>query len=120
MVGVAVFGTILATILSSQLPKYMPAELQKAGVQGMSFSMGQLESGNVAIVGDRIKGQLRGTYDKIEAVMTRGDQAAAREPARRPAAAGHVQGHAPGADGNRRRRGGRFGRSRRVPRRGSM
>jgi EmrB/QacA subfamily drug resistance transporter len=78
VVGVAVFGTVLASVLSSQLPKYMPAELQKAGVQGMSFSMGQLESGNVSIVGDRIKGQLRGTYDKIEAVMTRGDRDAAR------------------------------------------
>lgn len=78
VVGVAVFGTILATILSSRLPQYMPAELQKSGVQSMSFSMGQLESGNISVVGDRIKGQLRGTYDKIEAVMTRGDQAAAQ------------------------------------------
>ena len=31
VVGVAVFGTILATILSSQLPKYMPAELSRPG-----------------------------------------------------------------------------------------
>ncbi len=76
-IGVAVFGTILASVLSTQLPKYMPAQLQNAGVQSMSFSMGQLESGNISVVGDRIKGQLRGTYDKIEAVMTRGDQAAA-------------------------------------------
>ena len=29
VIGVAVFGTILASVLSSQLPKYMPAELQK-------------------------------------------------------------------------------------------
>src|SRR5208337_2611601 len=44
-IGVAVFGTILATVLSAQLPKYMPAGMQKSGMAGMSFSMGQLESG---------------------------------------------------------------------------
>ncbi len=77
-IGVAVFGTILAGVLSEQLPRYMPAECRRPGVGSMSFSMGQLESGNVAAVGDQIKGQLRGTYGKIEAVMTRGDRAAAK------------------------------------------
>jgi MFS family permease len=75
-IGVAVFGTILATVLSAQLPKYMPSGMQKAGVTGIDFSMGQLESGNIESVGDQIKAQMRATYGRIEAVMTRNDQAA--------------------------------------------
>jgi EmrB/QacA subfamily drug resistance transporter len=75
-IGVAVFGTILATVLSTQLPRYMPAGMQNAGTAGMSFSMGQLESGNIESVGDQIKTRLRATYGRIEAVMTRADPAA--------------------------------------------
>jgi EmrB/QacA subfamily drug resistance transporter len=75
-IGVAVFGTILATVLSVQLPKYMPSGMQNAGMAGMSFSVGQLESGNIETVGGQIKARMRGTYDRIEAVMTRNDQAA--------------------------------------------
>jgi EmrB/QacA subfamily drug resistance transporter len=75
-IGVAVFGTILATVLSTQLPRYMPEGMQKAGMGGMSFSMGQLESGNIETVGAQIRGQMRATYNRIEAVMTRNDQAA--------------------------------------------
>jgi EmrB/QacA subfamily drug resistance transporter len=75
-IGVAVFGTILATVLSTQLPKYMPAGMQGSGMSSMNISMGQLESGNLQSVGDQIKARMRGTYDKIEAVMTRGDAAA--------------------------------------------
>jgi len=75
-VGVAVFGTILATVLSAQLPRYLPAQMQQSGAGSMNLSMGQLESGNVTSVGDQIKTQLTGTYTKIEAVMTKNDQAA--------------------------------------------
>ncbi|MGA2380181.1 MAG: MDR family MFS transporter [Spirochaetia bacterium] len=75
-IGVAVFGTILATVLSAQLPKYMPSGIRNAGMAGMSFSMGQLESGNIESVGDRIKAQMGATYDRIEAFMTRSDPAA--------------------------------------------
>jgi EmrB/QacA subfamily drug resistance transporter len=75
-IGVAVFGTILATALSAQLPRYMPAGMQNAGVTGVHFSMGQLESGNIESIGDQIKAQLGATYGKIEAVMTRNDQSA--------------------------------------------
>jgi hypothetical protein len=46
-IGVAVFGTILATVLSAQLPKYMPSGMQNAGMADTSFSMGQLGSGNM-------------------------------------------------------------------------
>ena len=110
-IGVAVFGTILATVLATQLPKYMPAEMQRAGAGNMSFSMGQLESGNVASVGEKIRGQLRGTYDKIEAVMMRRDQAAAKSLLEDPllpvqykalvaARAGSPAGSSPGAEVN--------------------
>ena len=75
-IGVAVFGTILATVLAVQLPKYMPAGMQNAEMAGVNFSMGQLESGNVESVGDQIKAKMRGTYNRIEAVMTRNDPAA--------------------------------------------
>jgi EmrB/QacA subfamily drug resistance transporter len=76
-IGVAVFGTILATVLAAQLPKYMPAGMQTAGMASeMNISMGQLESGNIDVVGDQIRARMRATYDRIEAVMTRGDQAA--------------------------------------------
>ena len=75
-IGVAVFGTILATVLAVQLPKYMPAGMQNAEMAGVNFSMGQLESGNVESVGEQIKAKMRGTYERIEAVMTRNDPAA--------------------------------------------
>jgi len=75
-IGVAVFGTILAGVLATQLPKYMPAGTQGTGAASMSISMGQLESGNLQSVGDQIKARMQGTYEKIEAVMTRGDAAA--------------------------------------------
>jgi hypothetical protein len=77
-IGVAVFGTILATVLSAQLPKYVPSGIQNAGMVGTSFSMGQLESGNMETVGDRIKARMDATYGRIEAVMTRSDPAALR------------------------------------------
>ena len=38
-VGVAIFGTILATTLAAQLPKYMPPELQKTGAAAVTFNM---------------------------------------------------------------------------------
>jgi EmrB/QacA subfamily drug resistance transporter len=75
-IGVAVFGTILASVLAAQLPRYLPEGMQKAGAGAVSISMGQLESGNVQSVGDQIKGQLAGTYGRIEAVLTRGDESA--------------------------------------------
>jgi len=75
-VGVAVFGTILATVLSTQLPRFLPAQVKQAGTSSISFSMGQLESGNIGSVGDQIKAGMDVTYGKIEAVMTKNDQAA--------------------------------------------
>jgi EmrB/QacA subfamily drug resistance transporter len=75
-VGVAVFGTILASVLATQLPKYMPEELRGSGAGKMSISMGQLESGNISSVGDQIKAGLQATYGKIEAVLTKNDTAA--------------------------------------------
>ena len=43
-IGVAVFGTILATALSTQLPKYMPAEMQKPGAR-----RGELQHGAAGV-----------------------------------------------------------------------
>ncbi|MGO9310101.1 MAG: MDR family MFS transporter [Spirochaetia bacterium] len=75
-IGVAVFGTILAAVLSSQLPRYLPSGIQDAGMAGMSFSMGQLESGNIESVGQKITARMDAAYERIEAVVTRGDPAA--------------------------------------------
>jgi EmrB/QacA subfamily drug resistance transporter len=77
-VGVAVFGTILATTLAAQLPKYMPPEMQKSGAAAISFNMGQLESGNFGAVGDQIRAGMQSTYATIEAAVIKND-AAARE-----------------------------------------
>jgi hypothetical protein len=75
-VGVAVFGTILAVVLSARLPTYLPAGIQKTGAGAAAFSLGELESGNVSSVGDRIKARTAGTYEQVEAALTRHDEAA--------------------------------------------
>ena len=75
-VGVAVFGTILATTLAVQLPKYMPPEMRKLNGANVSFNIGQLESGNFNAVGDQIKAGMRDIYAKVELVMTQNDPAA--------------------------------------------
>jgi hypothetical protein len=72
-IGVAIFGTILTTTLSTQLPKYMPAEMRTAGTAAVSFNMGQLESGNFNAVGDQIRAGMQGTYQRIELVLTKND-----------------------------------------------
>ncbi len=72
-VGIAVFGTILATVLAARLAVYMPPELRGGNMGTMSFSMGQLESGNLSSVAKQIKAGLDDTYGKIEAVLTRDD-----------------------------------------------
>jgi EmrB/QacA subfamily drug resistance transporter len=72
-VGVAVFGTILASTLSLQIPKYMPADLQKAGVGAASFNMGQLQSGNLGAVGSQIKAGFDQQYATIERALTKND-----------------------------------------------
>jgi len=72
-VGVAVFGTILASTLSLQLPKYMPADMRQAGVGSVSstsFSMGQLQSGNIGAVGTQIKAGFDEQYAKIERALS--------------------------------------------------
>jgi EmrB/QacA subfamily drug resistance transporter len=75
-IGIAVFGTILATTLAVQLPKYMPPEMQKANGAAISLNMGQLESGNFAAVGNQIRDGMKDTYGQIEAALTRNDPAA--------------------------------------------
>ncbi len=77
-IGIAVFGTILATVLTARLAVYMPPELQGAQMSQVSFNMGQLESGNITSVGDQIKAGMQDTYTKIEAALTK-DDAAARD-----------------------------------------
>ena len=75
-VGIAVFGTILATTLAVQLPKYMPPEMQKTKGVGISLNMGQLESGNFIAVGDQIKSGMKDTYARIEQAMIQNDPGA--------------------------------------------
>jgi len=72
-IGVAIFGTILTTTLSTQLPKYMPAEMRSPGTAAVSFNMGQLESGNFSAVGKQIRAAMQATYQKVELVLTRND-----------------------------------------------
>ncbi len=75
-IGVAVFGTLMATTLATELPRHMPAELQKAGLGRVSFSMGELESGNLGAVGTQIKAGMADIYQRIEDALTRNDPAA--------------------------------------------
>ena len=75
-IGVAVFGTLMATTLAAELPRHMPAELRQSGLDKMSFSMGQLQSGNMSAVGDQITAGMNDVYKKIELVMTKDDPAA--------------------------------------------
>jgi len=75
-IGVAVFGTILATTLSAQLPKYLPAEIKNSGMGSMSFSMGALQSGDITAVDDQIRAGFDGIYAKIELALTKNDAAA--------------------------------------------
>jgi EmrB/QacA subfamily drug resistance transporter len=75
-IGVAVFGTLMATTLAAELPRALPAELRQAGLGKMSFSMGQLQSGNVSAVGDQIQAGMDDVYGKVELALTRDDAAA--------------------------------------------
>jgi EmrB/QacA subfamily drug resistance transporter len=75
-VGIAVFGTILATVLAARLTVYMPSELRGGNIGAATFSMGQLESGNITSVGDQIKAGIDDSYNKIEAVLTKDDATA--------------------------------------------
>ncbi len=75
-VGVAIFGTILTTTLSTHLPRYMPAEMQRPGAAAVSFNMGQLESGNFVAVGDQIRAGMQATYDLLDRALTKDDAAA--------------------------------------------
>jgi EmrB/QacA subfamily drug resistance transporter len=75
-VGIAVFGTILATTLAAGLTRYMPPEVPMTKGAGVSLNIGQLESGNFTAVGDQIKAGMQDTYVKIEAALTKGDPAA--------------------------------------------
>jgi EmrB/QacA subfamily drug resistance transporter len=72
-VGIAIFGTILATVLAARLPVYMPAGLQGGAAGSMSFSMGQLESGNISSVGTQIRAGMDDTYAKLEAALVKDD-----------------------------------------------
>jgi hypothetical protein len=75
-IGVAVFGTVLVSVLAAQLPKYMPPGVEDAKMAGLRFSMGALESGNIESVGDKIRARMGTTYDKIEAALARNDSGA--------------------------------------------
>jgi hypothetical protein len=75
-VGIAIFGTILATTLAAQLPRYMPPEMQNLTT---TFNMGQLESGNFKAVGDQIRTGMQDTYGKIERALAQNDPASSAE-----------------------------------------
>ncbi len=75
-VGVAVFGTLMAVTLATELPRSLPAPLREAGLGKMSFSMGQLQSGNMGAVGDQVKAGVNTVYHQVELAMTKNDQAA--------------------------------------------
>jgi len=47
-IGVAVFGTVMATTLSAQLPRFLPAGMRAPGMNMASLSIGQLQSGSLS------------------------------------------------------------------------
>ncbi len=71
VVGVAVFGTILTTILTARLAVYLPPEMQQAGAA--SFSMGQLESGDFSAVSGGIREAADRSYATIEKAIRGND-----------------------------------------------
>ncbi|HVO39185.1 MAG TPA: MDR family MFS transporter [Spirochaetia bacterium] len=75
-IGVAVFGTLMATTLAAELPRSLPPELRQAGLGKMSLSMGQLQSGNLGAVGGQIKAGVDEVYRKVELAITKNDSAA--------------------------------------------
>jgi MFS family permease len=75
-IGVAVFGTLMATTLAVQLPRFMPGQLQAAGLGKMNLSMEQLQSGNVSAVGDQIRARMNEMYDKVQLAVRKDDRAA--------------------------------------------
>lgn len=77
-IGVAVFGTILTTVLTARLPTHLPAELRGMGAETAQFSTAQLQSGNIAAVGDQIKAQENAEYSTIERALVQRDPAAIR------------------------------------------
>jgi hypothetical protein len=78
-IGVAIFGTLVATTLTTQLPRYMPAEMQHlSAAQTSQFNMGQLQSGDTSAVSASIKAGMQATYSQIELALTKGDPAAAQ------------------------------------------
>jgi EmrB/QacA subfamily drug resistance transporter len=76
-IGVAIFGTLVATTLTAQLPKYLPAEMQHMSAsQAAQFNMAQLRSGDTSSVGKSIKSGMQATYSQIELALTKNDPAA--------------------------------------------
>lgn len=75
-IGIAILGTMLAGTVATQLPKYMPAGILKAGTSSMSLDMGKLKSGNLDSVGDTIKAVTNDTYARVERALTTNDPAA--------------------------------------------
>lgn len=76
--GVAVFGTILTTVLTAQLPKYLPAEMRQMSAVAGQFNAAQLQSGNIIGVGDQIKAGMQGTYQTIQRALADNDPAAVK------------------------------------------
>jgi EmrB/QacA subfamily drug resistance transporter len=78
-IGVAIFGTLLATTLTARLPQYLPAQMQHMNAQQASmFNMAQLQSGDVSAVGTSIKAGMDQTYAAIEHALEGNDPAAVR------------------------------------------
>jgi EmrB/QacA subfamily drug resistance transporter len=75
-IGIAIFGTLLATTLAARLPVYLPAQMQGTGMDSMQLNMGQLQSGNIGAVGDGIRAGMHATYAKIELALTKDDPVA--------------------------------------------
>lgn len=75
-IGIAIFGTIMSTVLAARMPQYLPAEMAGSGAAGGGMSMGELQSGDVNAMEDRITAGLDATYADVEAVLTRGDATA--------------------------------------------
>ena len=74
----SVLGTILANTLTTGLPAYLPSQMRQMNVSSSQFNMAQLQSGDLAAVGNQIRAGMRKTYAKIERALTKNDSAAAQ------------------------------------------
>ncbi|HUI71009.1 MAG TPA: MDR family MFS transporter, partial [Spirochaetia bacterium] len=59
-IGVAVFGTVMATTLSAEIPRFLPAGMHSSGMDSVKVSIGQLQSGSLGGVAASMNAEVTG------------------------------------------------------------